>query len=92
MHKLILGGTVCAFSPVFVLSLVRSVGEESRIDTDSEKRNGGLPVNHVVRVKINQSLQCTMGYGSYFYFLEGFLVDWEKRDIRGYQAFFYVNN
>ena len=29
------------FSPVFVLSLVRSVGEESRIDPDSEKRNGG---------------------------------------------------
>lgn len=30
LHNLISGGTVCAFSPVFVLSLVRSVGEEKQ--------------------------------------------------------------
>lgn len=41
----------------------------------------GLPVNHVVWVKIDQSLQSTMGDGSYFHFLEGFLVNWKKRGI-----------
>lgn len=37
-------------------------------------------MNHVVRMKIDQSLQSTMGYGSYFHFLEGFLVNWDKTE------------
>lgn len=37
------------------------------------------PVNHVVRMKIHQALQCTVGDGCYLLFLEGLLVDYAHR-------------
>lgn len=40
------------------------------------------PVNHVVRMKIHQALQCTVGDGCYLLFLEGLLVDYAHRGRR----------
>ena len=39
----------------------------------------GLPVNHVVGVKISQALQSTVRDRSYLHFLEGLLVDWMEK-------------
>lgn len=39
-----------------------------------------LPVNHIVRVKICQPLQCTVGNSSYFYFLERLFVNCKEKE------------
>jgi hypothetical protein len=40
------------------------------------------PVNHVVRMKIHQALQCTVGDGCDLLFLEGLLVDYAQRETK----------
>lgn len=47
------------------------------------EKNRTLPMNHIVRVKVHQSLQCTMDYSCYFHLLQGLFVDCLKeKDVR----------
>lgn len=42
-------------------------------------------MNHIVRVKICQPLQCTVGNSSYFYFLEWLFVNCKEKEEFIYQ-------
>lgn len=59
----------------FVITTAYASRQSVGVESGLAEEKWGSPVNHVVRVKVDQSLQSTVGNGSYFHLLEGFLVD-----------------